>query len=95
MEAMAAGAVVVGTELGALPKTAWKNPMQALTNGWLNRWAADVARLLLDDDYYEDLALQNVEIARSYDAKVVARRMSHDLRADLAANGVRVDAELR
>ena len=95
MEAMAAGAVVVGTELGALPETAWKNPMQALSNGWLNRWAADVARLMLDDDYYEDLALQNIEIARTYDAKVVARRMGHVFRADLAANGVHIDAQLR
>jgi glycosyltransferase involved in cell wall biosynthesis len=95
MEAMAAGAVVVGTELGALPETAWKNPMQPLTSGWLERWAADVARLLLDDDYYEDLALQNVEVARTYDAKVVARRMSHVFRADLAASGVHVDAQLR
>ncbi|HEY1534396.1 MAG TPA: hypothetical protein VGF76_10265, partial [Polyangiaceae bacterium] len=67
----------------------------ALTSGWLERWAADVARLLLDDDYYEDLALQNIEVARTYDAKVVARRMSHVFRADLAASGVHVDAQLR
>jgi glycosyltransferase involved in cell wall biosynthesis len=94
MEAMAAGAVVVGTELGALPETAWKNPMQVLSPGWLQRWAADVARVLTDDDYYEDLARQNIEIARSYDASVVARRMSHVFRTDFARLGVQVDTQL-
>ena len=94
MEAMAAGAVVVGTELGALPETAWKNPMQPLSDGWLDRWALDVARVLRDDDYYEDLARQNLEVSRHYDAKVVIRRMSHVFRADLAALGVQVNVEL-
>lgn len=87
MEAMAAGAVVVGTELGALPETAWKNPMQPITNGWLDRWATDVARLLLDDDEYEARAKQNIELARVYDAKVVAHRMTCVFRRDLAALG--------
>ncbi len=95
MEAMAAGAVVVGTELGALPETAWKNPMQPLTDGWLERWAADVARLFVDDDWYEDMARQNIEVARVYDAEVVARRMSQVFRRDLAAVGVHVGADLR
>ena len=94
MEAMAAGAVVVGTELGALPETAWKNPMQPLSDGWLGRWAVDVARVLRDDDYYEDLALQNIDVARHYDVKVVTRRMSQVFRADLAAVGVHVNAQL-
>jgi len=88
MEAMAAGAVVVGTELGALPETAWKNPMQPLTNGWLERWAADVARLLLDDDEYEARAEQNIALARAYDAELVADSMSRVFRRDLAALSV-------
>jgi glycosyltransferase involved in cell wall biosynthesis len=94
MEAMAAGAVVVGTELGALPETAWKNPMQPITHGWLDRWIVDVERVLVNNDYYEDLAQQNIALARHYDAKVVARRMSQVFRADLAGIGVRVDAQL-
>ena len=95
MEAMASGAVVVGTELGALPETAWKNPMQPLTKGWMERWVVDVARVLVDDDYYEDLALQNIQIAKCYDAKVVAQRMAHVFREGLARVGVPVDARLR
>ena len=87
MEAMAAGAVVVGTELGALPETAWKNPMQPLVDGWLPRWAADVARLLLDDDEFEVRARENVELARRYDAAVVARSMSRVFDRDLTALG--------
>ena len=89
MEAMAAGAVVVGTELGALPETAWKNPMQPICDGWLTRWAADVARLLVDDDEYEARASQNIELARVYDAKVVAHDMSLVFRRDLAGVGGR------
>lgn len=84
MEAMAGGAVVVGTELGALPETAWKNPMQPICDGWLDRWAADVARLLSNDDEYRARALQNMELARVYDAKVVAESMSRVFRRDLA-----------
>jgi len=84
---MAAGAVVVGTELGALPETAWKNPMQPLVDGWLPRWAADVARLLLDDDEFEVRARENVELARRYDAAVVARSMSRVFDRDLTALG--------
>jgi hypothetical protein len=49
----------------------------------------------VDDDYYEDLALQNIRVAQCYDAKVVARRMSHVFREDLARLGVRVDSALR
>ena len=85
MEAMASGAVVVGTELGALPETAWKNPMQPIRDGWLDRWAADVARLLVDDDEYEARALLNIELAQSYDAKRVAASMSRVFQRDLAA----------
>lgn len=84
MEAMAAGAVVVATELGALPETAWQNPMQPLVDGWLSRWATDVARLLLDDAEYEARARQNVELARRYDAAVVAQAMSRVFERDLA-----------
>jgi glycosyltransferase involved in cell wall biosynthesis len=91
MEAMASGAVVVATALGALPETAWQNPLQPVSDGWLDRWAADVARLLVDDDEYEALALQNIAVARVYDAKVVAQRMSHVFRRDLATLGIEPD----
>jgi glycosyltransferase involved in cell wall biosynthesis len=83
MEAMAAGAVVVATELGALPETAWQNPMQPAVKGWLERWASDVARQLTDDDEYEARAKQNVELARRYDAEVVAQSMTRVFQRDL------------
>lgn len=89
MEAMAGGAVVVGTELGALPETAWKNPMQPICDGWLDRWAVDVARLLVDDEEYQARALQNIELARAYDAELVAHSMSRVFGRDLARAGGR------
>jgi len=95
MEAMAAGAVVVATELGALPETAWQNPMQPIVKGWLNRWASDVARQLTDDDEYEARAKQNIELARLYDAEVVARSMIRVFQRDLEMLGVLPDPAIR
>jgi glycosyltransferase involved in cell wall biosynthesis len=73
MEAMAAGCVVVGTALGALPETAWQNPLVPITDGWLDQWIVEVVRMLKDNKQYERRALQNLAIAKYYDWNIVAK----------------------
>ena len=88
MEAMAAGCVVVSTSLGALPETAWRNPLivpQAA--GWLDEWAGEVARLLMDDAYYMTLAEQNMALSSMFSWDEVARRWLLRIRSDLAKRG--------
>lgn len=88
MEAMAAGCVVVGTSLGALPETAWRNPLIVpQTNGWLNEWAAEVARLLVDDAYYRMIAEQNLALSSMLSWDEVAKRWLLRIRSDLAKRG--------
>ena len=72
MEAMAAGCVVVGTALGALPETAWQNPLMPIADGWLDQWILEVIRILKDNKYYEKKALQNLAAAKYYDWNRIA-----------------------
>ncbi len=72
MEAMASGCVVVATTLGALPETAWQNPLVPIADGWLNLWMVEVVRLLKDNKHYQRKALQNLAVARYYDWNRVA-----------------------
>jgi glycosyltransferase involved in cell wall biosynthesis len=73
MEAMAAGCVVVSTTLGALPETAWQNPLVPIGDGWLNQWMVEVVRLLKDNQQYSQKALRNLAVARYYDWNTVAK----------------------
>ncbi len=88
MEAMASGCVVVSTSLGALPETAWRNPLVPMGEGWLMTWAFEVARVFVDDDYYLDLARQNLSMATLLDWGHVAQRWLMRIRSDLARQGV-------
>jgi glycosyltransferase involved in cell wall biosynthesis len=82
MEAMAAGCVVSGTVVGALPETAWRNPMTPIADGWLERWAFETVRLLVDDDYYMTLARQNLATVQVFDWPDVAHRWLQRWRLD-------------
>jgi glycosyltransferase involved in cell wall biosynthesis len=73
MEAMAAGCVVVSTALGALPETAWQNPLVLIADGWLRRWINEVVAVFTDNHAYEQKALQNLKVANYYDWNLVAR----------------------
>lgn len=77
MEAMASGCVVVSTALGALPETAWRNPLFAMDEQWFSEWAGEVVRVLRDDAYYTTIAWQNLGIAREMDWTYVAQRWLH------------------
>jgi glycosyltransferase involved in cell wall biosynthesis len=73
MEAMASGCVVVSTALGALPETAWQNPLVPIVDGWLAQWVSEVIRILKDNKDYEKKALQNLAVSKYYDWNVVAK----------------------
>lgn len=85
MEAMAAGAVVVSTTLGALPETAWRNPLIPLSENWGMAWAFELARVLVDDDYYVDLARQNLALSQYNSWDHVATRLLQRIRCDQGA----------
>jgi len=79
MEAMAAGCVVVSTALGALPETAWQNPLVPLADGWGQQWILEVIKALQDNRYYEQMALQNIAAAKYYDWNRVAQNLLNEL----------------
>lgn len=82
MEAMAAGAVVVSSSLGALPETAWRNPLVQPGVNWGNTWAFELARVFVDTDYYLDIARQNLALSQFNTWKHVAERWLRRIRSD-------------
>lgn len=86
MEAMAAGAVVVGTATGALPETAWRNPLVPIADNWGTSWAFELARILVDNAYYVDIARQNLALAAFNSWDLVADRWLQRVRCDQAAH---------
>lgn len=87
MEAMASGCAVVATDLGALPETAWRNPLFPLEAGGLERWVDEVVRILVDDDYYLDYAIQNLHLAQMMDWERVAKRWKIRFEEDFLKKG--------
>lgn len=85
MEAMASGAVVASTSCGALPETAWRNPLLPNVDGWELQWVFEVARLFVDDAYYLMHARRNLDMAKQFSWKQVARHWSNRIRLDFAA----------
>jgi glycosyltransferase involved in cell wall biosynthesis len=74
MEAMASGCAVVSTALGALPETAAGNPLVAPTAGWLDRWEAELVRVLKDDDAYAEIAARNLDLTARRDWSRIAEQ---------------------
>jgi glycosyltransferase involved in cell wall biosynthesis len=82
MEAMAAGCGVASTSIGALPETAWQNPIVPAGDDWLQQWCVEVCRLLVDNEYYVHVARQNRAVAKFYDWEAVATRALFRFRTD-------------
>jgi glycosyltransferase involved in cell wall biosynthesis len=84
MEAMASGCAVVSTSTGALIETAWHNPLIAPGSNWLPVWSKALIKILTDDENYEQLALQNLAIAKYYDWIIIARQWEKKFLEDLS-----------
>jgi glycosyltransferase involved in cell wall biosynthesis len=83
MEAMASGCVVVGTALGALPETAWRNPLVPICENYLDLWIGELLRVLVDDVYYTTLAEENLRLAELMGWERIARKWLMRFRSDL------------
>ncbi|MES2310595.1 MAG: glycosyltransferase family 4 protein [Verrucomicrobiota bacterium] len=94
MEAMASGCAVVSTVLGALPETAWRNPLVPMEGDWMYAWAMEVARVLVDDDYYTDIARQNLDIAKWMDWEIIGQRWIRRFILDFSKKSIRVSPDL-
>ncbi len=94
MEAMASGCVVVSTPFGAIPETAWRNPLIPITGDWMTTWAWEVARLLVDNDYYEDIAKQNLDLAKWMDWDLIGHRWIRRFIFDFSKKSIRVSPDL-
>lgn len=94
MEAMASGCVVVGTSIGALPETAWRNPLFAMEGDWMTAWIWEVARLMTDDDYYLDMATQNLHLSSWMDWELIANRWIRQFTLDFSKKGIRISSEI-
>lgn len=88
MEAMAAGCVVVGNDIGCLSETAWLNPMSVPGEYWLNQWAMELCKVLVDDEYYLDIARQNVITSQFYDYRMIANRWLKRIAHDAMQKGI-------
>ncbi len=88
MEAMASGAVVVASTLGALPETAWMNPMaQVVDNVFsLDNWIDEVCTHLEHDAAFLSVAQRNMDLASHFDWRTVAKRWLIRFHIDSSCN---------